>query len=174
MSIVTIPVIAAQNGGALYTLVDDLTNLNSQVSRIRDNGNLIIDDSGAEPEQKIQIDEAVLLSILDNGGNTEDYLFGIRQPSASANIDVPVGVPSRLFKLGEVKTFARWFAENAELWLNTVTDEIIYYNSPNPSDGLILTSSESELIRQIDDQNYSFMTVAEVQAEVAGPNWTKL
>lgn len=174
MSIITIPVIEAQNGGALYTLVDDLTNLNSQVSRIRDNSNLIIDDFGADPEQKIQIDETVLLSILINGGNTSDYLFGIRQPSASATIDVPVGVPSRLFILGAVKDFSQWFASNADVWLNDTTDEIIYYNRPNPSDSIILTASESELIRQIDTVNYSFMTVAEVQAEVAGPNWTKL
>ena len=176
MTLITIPVDEAKQGGTLYPLVDDLTNLNSEVSNTRDeNGdNLIIDDSGASSEQKLEIDEANILAILAVDGEIENYLFGIRQPSASASLDVPVGVPSRTFILGEIKTFARWYASNADVWLNTVTDEIIYYNSPNPSDGVILTASECEIIRQLDTGTYSFLTVAEVQAEVAGPNWAKL
>ena len=176
MTLITIPVDEAKSGGSLYTLVDDLTNLNSEVSNTRDESgdNLIIDDSGASSEQKLEIDEANILAILAAGGEIENYLFGIRQPSASASIDVPVGVPSRLFILGAVKNFSQWFASNADVWLNEVTDEIIYYNSPNPSDGLILKASECEIIRQIDTGTYSFLTVAEVQTIILDPNWTKL
>ena len=174
MSKITIPVIAAEQGGAVYPLVDDLTNLNSQVTRIRDNGNLIVEDDLASPGQKLKPEESTILSILAEGGETENYLFGIKQPSASSTLDVPVGVPSRTFILGAVKNFSQWFAGNADVWRNNVTNEIVYYNSPNPSDGLILTASESELIRQLDTVNYSFLTIEEVETLVALPNWNKL
>ena len=174
MSKITIPVVAAEQGGTLYPLVDDLTNLNSQVTRVRDNGNLIVEDDQADPGQKLKPEETVILSILAEGGETENYLFGIKQPSASGSIDVPAGVPSRLFILGAVKKFSQWFASNADVWLNNTTNEIVYYNSPNPSDGLILTASESELIRQLDPVNYSFLTIEEVETLVLDPNWNKL
>lgn len=174
MTKITITVDSAKNGGPLYVLIDDLTNLNSQVSRVRDNGNLIIDDTQASVEQKLEIDEATILSILAEGGEIEGYLIGIKQPSSSALIDVPVGVPSREFILGAVKNFSQWFANNADVWINNTSNEIIYYTSPNPSDGLILKASEAEIIRQIDTLNYSFLTIAEVQIEVALPNWVKL
>ena len=176
MTQITIPVDEAKSGGTLYTLVDDLTNLNSEVSNTRDESgdNLIIDDIGASSEQKLEIDEANILAILASGGEIENYLFGIRQPSASATLDVPVGVPSRLFILGAVKDFSQWFASNADVWLNDTTDEIIYYNSPNPSDSLILKASEAEIIRQIDTGTYSFLTVAEVQAIIVDTDWVKL
>ena len=175
MTKITIPVDSAKNGGALYILVDDLSNLNSEVSKTRDNGTLIIDDSSASPDQKLEIDEATILSILaETGGDIEGYLFGIKQPSSSANLDVPTGVPSRLFILGAVKMFSQWFASNADVWLNSVTNEILYFNQPNPSDSIILKASESELIRQIDTLNYSFLTVAEVQALIVNTDWVKL
>ncbi len=176
MTLITIPIDEAKQGGSLYPLVDDLTNLNSEVSNTRDESgdNLIIDDTGASSEQKLEIDEANILAILAVGGEIENYLFGIRQPSASATLDVPVGVPSRLFILGAVKMFSQWFASNASVWLNNVTDEIIYYNQPNPSDAIILTASESEIIRQIDTGTYSFLTVAEVQAIIVDTDWVKL
>ena len=174
MSKITVPQATAEVGGALHDIIYNGTVLNTEVENTISNGIRIVDDINASSGQKLVIDETNILAILAEGGEIEDYLFGIRQPSTSATIDVPVGVPSRTFILGEVKTFARWYASNADVWLNTTTDEIIYYNSPNPSDGVILTASESELIRQIDTVNYSFMTIAEVQTEVAGPNWTKL
>lgn len=183
MTLITIPVDEAKQGGALYPLVDDLTNLNSEVSNTRDESgdNLIIDDSNASSEQKLVIDEANILAILAAGGEIENYLFGIRQPSASAGIKVPEEVPMREFILyskspvaANLKTFGQWFDNNASLWLNEVTDEIIYYNQPNPSNSIILTASESDIIRRIDELNYSFMTVSEVQSEVENPDWVKL
>jgi hypothetical protein len=174
MTKITIPVDSAKNGGALYILVDDLSNLNSEVSKTRDNGILIIDDVNASPDQRLVIDEATILSILAETGDIEGYLFGIKQPSASATIDVPVGVPARTFILGAVKNFSQWFANNADVWLNNVTNEILYFNQPNPSDSIILKASEAELIRQIDTGTYSFLTVAEVEALIVNTDWVKL
>ena len=174
MTKITIPVDSAKSGGALYNLVDDLSNLNSEVSKKREGTTLIINDDVASSEQKLEIDETNILSILAVGGEIDDYLFGIKQPISSATIDVPVGVPSRVFILGDIKNFSQWFANNAEVWLNNVTNEFIYYNIPNPSDGLILKASEAELIRQIDINNYSFLTVAEVQALIVENDWVKL
>ena len=175
MTKITIPVDSAKNGGNLYTMVDDLTNLNSEVSRTRNNDNLIINDELASPEQKLEIDETNILAILaEIGGEIENYLFGIKAPLTSANIDVPVGVPLRTNKVGDVKTFKDWFLPSSEVWKNTGTGELIYYNNPDPSGHANLLASEAELIRQIDINNYSFMTVAEVQIEVALQNWVKL
>ncbi len=178
MSVITIPVIAATGpSGTLYELVDNSTNLNSEVSRTRsiDGLNLILDDTNASTEQKITVDETNILAILAAGGDIENYLFGIRQPGNSTiNLDVPVGVPSRQFITQAVKSFSQWFANNADVWLNTVLDELLYFNQPNPSDGIILTASESELIRQIDTGTFSFLTVAEVQTLIQDTNWVKL
>ena len=176
MTKITIPVDSAKNGGNLYTMVDDLSNLNSEVTKGRDSSgdNLIVDDSLASSEQKLELDETAILLILAEGGEIEDYLFGIKAPIASSNIDVPVGVPHRLFKLLSVKLFSQWFSPASEVWKNTTTNEIIYYNNPMPEGLSNLLASEAELIRQIDTNNYSFMTVAEVQIEVALPNWVKL
>ena len=176
MAKITIPIVATTGpGGALYNLVDNLSNQNSEVEKTQEGTDLVIDYTNVvKPENKLNSDESVILSILAEGGDIEDYLFGIRQPSASATLDVPGGVPLRLFILGDVRNFSEWFANNADVWLNEVIDEIIYYNNPNPSGGPILKASEAEIIRQIDTGNYSFLTVAEVQAIVVDPNWVKL
>ena len=174
MTKITIPPETAEVNGSLFDLVYNGSILNSEVTNTFENGNRVIDDTNASPEQKLVIEETQILEILTEAGEIEDYLFGIRQPSSSATIDVPEGVPSRLFILGAIKDFSQWFASNADVWLNEVTDEIIYYNSPNPSDGIILKASEAEIIRQIDIGTYSFLTVAEVQAIILDPNWTKL
>ena len=175
MTKITIPVDSAKSGGALYTLVDDLSNLNSEVSKTRDNRNLIIDDGPATSEQKLEIDEQTIIDILgETGGQIEDYLFGIRAPLSSANVVVPVGVPLRTNKVGDVKTFKDWFLPSSEIWKNTVLNELIYYNNPNPSGSPNLKASEAELIRQIDVTKYSFLTVAEVQALIVDTDWVKL
>lgn len=176
MTKITIPIAATTGpGGALYSLVDNLTNQNSEIEKTAEGTNLVIDfPNNIKPENKLNADESVILSILAEAGNIENYIFGIRQPSASASLDVPEGVPLREFILGDIRNFAQWFANNADVWLNDVLDEIIYYNNPNPSGGPILKASEAEIIRQIDIVNYSFLTVAEVQAIVLDPNWVKL
>ncbi|GAI27429.1 unnamed protein product, partial [marine sediment metagenome] len=45
---------------------------------------------------------------------------------------------------------------------------------PNPSNSIILTARESKLIKDIDEVNYTFLTVEEVQTIVLDPNWVKL
>ena len=183
MTKIIIPIAATTGpGGALYSLVDNLSNQNSEVEKTQEGTNLVIDFTNVvKTENKLNADEAVILSILAESGDIENYLFGIRQPSASASIDVPVGVPARTFILYNlnplpqyIKNFGEWFSNNASVWLNNVTDEIIYYNQPNPSNAIILKASESELIRQIDTGTYSFLTVAEVQTIILDPNWVKL
>ncbi len=176
MAKITIPQATAEVGGSLHDIIYNGAILNSEVSNIVSNGSRIIDDDLASPGQKLVISETNILSILTEGGQIENYLFGIRQPgNSTANLDVPVGVPSREFIFqGAVKSFSQWFANNADVWLNTVLDELLYFNQPNPSDGLILTASESELIRQIDTGTFSFLTVAEVEDLVLDTNWVKL
>ena len=95
MTKITIPIAATTGpGGALYSLVDNLSNQNSEVEKTQEGSNLVIDYTNVvKPENKLNADESVILSILAEGGNIEDYLFGIRQPSASATLDVPEGVP---------------------------------------------------------------------------------
>ena len=174
MSKIIIPAATAEVGGNLFDLVYNGSILNSEVANTLENGNRIIDDANASAGQKLVITESGIIEILAEGGEIENYLFGIRQPSASAALDVPEGVPLRLFILGDVRNFSEWFSNNADVWLNEVNDEIIYYNNPNPSGGPILKASEAEIIRQIDTVSYSFLTVAEVQAIVLDPNWVKL
>jgi len=175
MTKITIPVTAAQNGGALYTLVDDLTNTNSEVIKYPDGANLIIEfPANARPENKFKGDQSVILAVLAEGGEIEDYLFGIKGPISAANVQVPVGVPLRLNILQEARVFKDWLDNNADAWKNTTDSEIIFYNNPSPSRSIILKASEAELIRQINTANYSFLTIDEVQTEVAGPNWVKL
>ena len=183
MTKITIPIAATTGpGGALYSLVDNLSNQNSEVEKTQEGTDLVIDYTNVvKPENKLNADESVILSILAESGDIENYLFGIRQPSASASLKVPEGVPLREFILygtdpvaANLRNFSQWYSNNADVWLNDVTDEIIYYNNPNPSGGPILTASEAEIIRQIDTVNYSFLTVEEVQAIVLDPNWVKL
>ena len=175
MTKITIPIDSAlEPGGALVQFVANISHVYSAITKIPDAVNLTIDDSSAPSDQKLVLDQDLILDILAAGGNTENYLFGIRQPSASASLDVPEGIPLRLFILGTVRNFSEWYSNNADVWLNDITDEIIYYNNPNPSGGPILKASEADIIRNIDTNNYSFLTVAEVQAIVLDPNWVKL
>ena len=181
MAVITIPKETAEVGGNLFDLVYNGSVLNSEVADIIAGTNRIIDDTNASPSQKLVIDEAGILDILAEGGDIENYLFGIRQPSASASLKVPEGVPLREFILyntdpvaANLRNFSQWYSNNADVWLNEVSDEIIYYNNPNPSGGPILKASEADIIRNIDTDNYSFLTVAEVQTIVLDPNWVKL
>lgn len=181
MTKIIIPAETAEVGGTLFDVVYNGSILNSEVSNTLENGNRIIDDTNASSGQKLVISAATILEILSEGGEIENYLFGIRQPSASASLKVPEDVPLREFILwnkdpvaANITNFGQWYSLNADVWLNEVTDEIIYYNNPNPSGGPILKASEAEIIRQIDTNVYSFLTVAEVQAIVTDPNWVKL
>ena len=172
MAKVTIPAASAQNGGNLYILVDDLTNLNSEVTRTRDNDNLILDDANASAAQKIQMDEATILSVLAESGDSEGYLFAVRVPISVSNTAVPVGVPLRTNIVGDVKVFKDWFLPDSEVWLKDDNSELIFYTDPNPPANVLLKASEAELIRQIDTVNYSFLTTEEASTEVAS-GWTK-
>lgn len=174
MTKIIIPAATAEVGGALFDLVYNGAVLKTDVKNKLENGKRIIDDSNASPDQKLVIDEAQILEILAEGGEIENYLFGIKAPLSSSNIDVPEGVSLRLNIVDEVRNFKNWFSNNAGVWKNTTTGELIYYNNPNPSGGPILKASEAEIIRQLDTNMFSFLTVAEVQAEVADSDWVKL
>ena len=179
MAVITIPKEAAEVGGNLFDLVYNGSVLNSEVADIIAGTNRIIDDTNASPSQKLIIDEAGILEILAEGGKIEDYLFGIKQPSSSVSLDVPEGVPLRLFKGGGVRNFLQWFANNAQTWINNVTDEIMYYTDPNPSGVSILKASEAKIIKDIDPINYTFYTIAEVQeivkpGGIPDPDWQEI
>ena len=176
---IIIPEVELKVGGALHTLAINLTVTNSQVDITTQGSISTIDDENARAEQKVTPDEATILSVLAVGGEIEDYLHGIRAPISGGNsiagLDVPDGVPQDtfIFPLGNKRTILQWFANNAEVWKKDDNSEIIFYNNPLPSGGVVLKASESELIRQMDTVNISFMTVEEVQTEVV-TGWTKL
>ena len=177
---ITIPEIAYQNVPDIYKIVDDLANINSQALKYREGDNIIVEfPDNIKDENKFKGDQDMILLILDNGGQIENYLFGIKQPSSSAGIDVPVGVPLRLFKGDGVRNFLQWFALNSQTWINNVTDEIMYYTDPNPSGVAILKASEAKLIKDIDPENFTFHTISEVQeilkpGGVTDPNWNSI
>ena len=173
---ITIPVNSAKAGGNLYELVDDLTNLNSEVSRTRDNGNLILNDNIASQAQKMTMDQATLLSILSEGGELEEHLMGIRIPSTFSNTSVPVGLPYRTNVLGAVRTFTNWFLNGAEVWIKVGGAEFIFYT--NPAAGLAspsqyLKGSEMEIVRQLNTATITILSVEEVAALVVS-GWNKV
>jgi len=176
MSLITIPVVAAQNGGNLYTLVDDLTNLNSEVSRLRQNDDLLIDD--IEASVSIEIDETLLLSILAEGGEVEQYLFAVNAPLSLGVTPVPAGVPYRDNAINEVKQFKDWFLFGSELWINNTTSRIIFYSNPLGAQADIsqyLKGSEVKLIKDVDSANINILTLDEAQAAiVADPDFVKV
>ena len=54
--------------GALYPLVDNLTNQNSQVEKAAEGTNLVIDfPFGIKPENTLKADETTILAILEEG-----------------------------------------------------------------------------------------------------------
>jgi len=176
MAKITVPVTSAQNGGNLYALIDDLTNLNSQVTRIRDNGSLVIDDTEADGFQKLNTDQVQLLEILAETGELEEHLMGIHGNNTLANTLVPVGLPIRTNALGDVKVFKDWFLPGSELWTEDAGTGIAFLTNPAaglsaPSD--YLTGSQMEIIRQLDVVNYSILTVDELTALTAS-GWTKV
>ena len=112
-----IPVESAEQGGNLYPLIDDLSNLNLEVSKTRDNGVLTVDDTDSRESQKLQMDQATLLTILaETGGEMTEYIMGIRVPNTFAVQDVPNGLPRRKNVLGEIRKIKDWFVDGAEVW----------------------------------------------------------
>jgi hypothetical protein len=168
MGRITIPKIAALNGGALYEFVDDLTNVNSAVERTPIAGNLIIDDTKAPADQIVPMDQSTLLSILAQGGEVEEILMAIKQPNSFANVDVPDVLPWTRDALGNARTFARWFLDGAKVW--TSSGFFVYYT--NPAAALAqpyqyLKGSQMEVIRQLDPVNIQILSLDEAAQEVA-------
>ncbi|MCK5603118.1 hypothetical protein KAR91_14640, partial [Candidatus Pacearchaeota archaeon] len=61
MSKITIPILSYQNVASIYKLVDDLSNLNSEVLRTIVGDNLIIDFSSViKPENQLQAYQSVI------------------------------------------------------------------------------------------------------------------
>jgi hypothetical protein len=164
---ITIPADSAKNGGALYTLIDDLTNLNSQVDRIRENSDLIIDDIASSV--KIEVDQATLLSILGESGEIEEALFAVKMPTSFANTIVPAGVPYRDNVIGNARQFDEWFITGSEVWIDATNGFFVFYTNPlgvAGAESTYLKASEIELIRQLDTVNISILTLEEAQTEV--------
>jgi hypothetical protein len=174
---ITLAVDSAKNGGNLYTLVDDLTNLNSQVAKSQENDILTIDDTNATLEQKIPMDQATLLSILaEPNGEISEHLMAIRATNVLAGTLVPAGLPIRQFADGSVVTFIQWFLPGAELWDEDGGNDIIFYT--NPAAGLaaitdFLTGSQMEIIRQLDTINYSILSTEDADV-ITATGWTKV
>ena len=171
------PVESAEQGGNLYPMIDDLSNLNSEVSKTRDNGVLTIDDTNTSESQKLAMDQANLLLILaESGGEMTEYIMGIRVPNTFAVQDVPVGLPKRKNVLGEIRKIKDWYVDGAEVWREDGGNEFIFYT--NPFGGLssiadYLTGSEMEIIRQVNVSTHTILSVEEV-AVIVATGWTKV
>ena len=167
---ITIPADSAKNGGALYTLVDDVTNLNSQVSRERINTSLILNDNAASI--KLEMDQSTLLTILAEGGELEENLMAIKVPISFASAEVPAGVPYRENVIGQPRTFDEWFLYGAEVWIDLTNGFFLFNTNPLGSVGQssqYLKGSEMEIIRQLDTVNISILNLTEAQTEVNDP-----
>lgn len=174
---IIVDVDSAKNGGNLYTLVDDLTNLNSQVVKTQSNDILTIDDTDVVPDQKIVMDQATLLSILaEPNGEMTEHLMAIRATNVLAGTLVPAGLPIRQFADGTVVTFIQWFLPGAELWDEDGGNDIIFYTNPaaglaSPAD--YLTGSQMEIIRQLDIIDYSILSTVDADV-ITATGWTKV
>lgn len=174
---VTIPIIAAKNGGNLYALIDDLTNTNSAVSNTPQGTNVILDDGKAN--NKIGMDQALLLSILAEGGEIEHELMAIKMPTSLGTTTVPDGVPYRDNVIGGARKFSEWFFWGAEVWIDNTNNQIVFYSNPLGAiadKSQYLKGSEMELIRQLDTVNISILNLEEARAEVedATKNYVKV
>jgi len=173
---ITIPVSAALNGGSLYTLIDDLTNTNSGITKQTINGgtNLEVTDSDLIP---VNMTQATLIQILAEGGEVENRIMAIKAPISLSNAPVPAGVPYRTNAVGDVKNFKDWLLFGSELWINTTDSLVLFYTNPLGSqadESQFLKGSEIELIRQIDTINNFILSIDEAQVELANPNYVKV
>lgn len=170
----------AKTGGALHTLANDLSIVNSGVLKEPDENDetiLIIDDDAAPPSQKLKMDQTQLLEILtDPNGEMSEYIMGIRVPNTYATQPVPDGLPIQKNALGEVRLIKDWFLPGSVIWQEDGGDEFIFYT--NPAGGLAsksdyLTGSQIEILRQVDIVNHFILSVEEVAVIVAS-GWTQV
>jgi hypothetical protein len=173
---ITIPVSAAKNGGNLYTLVDDLTNTNSGITKQTVNTDLLITD---DPSIPVNMDQANLLAILAEAGEVEERLMAIKMPTSFANTAVPVGVPYRENVIGNARQFDEWFLYGAEVWIDSTNGFFVFNTNPLGSvaaQSQYLKGSQMEIIRQLDAVNISILNLEEAQTEVDDPakNYVKV
>lgn len=173
----TIPRDEILEGGALETLVNDLTNTNSEFSNATDGTNQIISDTNvSNPANKLAMDQATLLTILGVGGEMEEHLMALRVDNGFGALPVTDGLPRRKNAIGAIRNYVDWFIEGSELWLEDVGNGLIFYS--NPAGGLagisdFLTGTHMEIIRQLDTINYSIITTTDADA-ITGTGWTKV
>lgn len=175
---ILIPIDSAKTGGALHAMADDLSIVNSGVLKEPTSEDmLLIDDTLAPTQQKLDMDQVRLLQILAvPTSDMFEYIMGIRVPSALANDPVPPDIPFRKNALGEVRLFKDWFLPGSEIWTENNGDEFIFYTNPAGSLASVadyLTGRQMEIIRQLDVSNNFILSVTEVQAIVA-TGWTQI
>lgn len=171
MAKLTIPLTAVQIGGNLRDWFYNNVVLNSEITYKPEGANLVVNDDFAT--NKLVMNQQAIINILAEGGEVSEYLAGIRAPNTLGAVTVPVGLPERTNILGQTVNFLNWFSNKAELWVEDVGDEFIFYT--NPFAGSVdkyLTASQMEIIRQINTGTITILTVAEVQAVVES-GWTK-
>lgn len=175
----TVPTPAIQKGGSLEDFYYDLLIGRSDLSKISDNGNTIVQGG-------LVLTVSQVNQILQAGGEVEQYLMAVKSDIALLGNDLPDGLPNRttLDEVGaaEIRKFKNWFDTSAEVWKKDTDDKIYFLTNPIGtstnkyllgSEILILFDSFGGGSPSVIDRNLEVHTIAEFQAEIA-TDWTQV
>lgn len=170
MSKITIPISEVQIGGSLFNFYYNNCILRSDVAKETNSIN-----ATAIADFNLSIGEVG--SILNNGGEVEEYLMSVKGPIALLDQDVPEGLPNRLTLDGTAqeipKQFKNWLVPGAEIWIKDDQTEIIFYTNPFAGNQeKYLKGSEISIINQISAQ-VNILTIEDSENETS-TGWTKL
>ena len=170
----TIPTNQITSGQPLQAFYDDLIKINSQLSVVTDNGNVIIRDDNATV--KMIINESQLIDILAAGGEVEEHEMSIQATATINTTLVPPELPASKFITGGARQFFEWFMPGAEAWTEDGSNGIMFRT--NPLAGLVnktgyLKGSEMKKIKDLESENYSILTNAEADT-ITASGWTPL
>lgn len=175
----TVPTTSIQKGGSLEDFYYDLLIGRSDLSKISDNGNTVV-------QGELVLTVSQVNQILQAGGEVEQYLMAVKADIALLGDDLPGGLPNRttLDEVGasEIRKFKNWFDTSAEVWKKDTDDKIYFLTntigtSTNKyllgSEILILFDSFGGQAPSVIDRNLEVHTIAEFQAEIA-TDWTQV
>ncbi len=174
-----VPTISIQKGGSLEDFYYDLLIVRSDLSKIPDDGNTIV-------QGELVLSVSQVYEILVAGGEVEQYLMAVKADIALFGDDLPDDLPNRntLDEVGaaEIRKFKNWFDTSAEVWRKDTGDKIYFLTNPigtsinkylKGNEILILFSSFGGDSPSVIDRNLEVSTIAEFQEEIA-TGWTQV
>ena len=163
-------------GGALADLAINLTQTNSDIAITSDATHVIYDDTNAGILNKIEINQATLIDVLAASGNVTEHIMYLKVTDTIVNTTVPVDIPKRTFRLGAIKNFGEWFPSDSEIWTENPGTGVLFSTNAFASNALseYLTGEEMDIIRLLDDVNYSILNEEEKTALIDGGGWDVL